>query len=228
MANNIGKTALVYCQSGGGKTYNSLQIPGKKVLISTDRSYQFALGAAKDVTVLDCERWLPGDKPCFRELWDQAVAMKPAVIIIDNLSDLIDLAVLELIGSDGAAKDNRQSYQKVYLDIRRLTREANYLGGINVLWTAWMLIEEIQLPDGSKVQQFKPKLPGKISDNICGLCNIVGLIQTMEKNNKKFWYYNLTPNANVIAKDQIYNRALCSPAQLFSAPKTEVKNNEKA
>lgn len=216
-----GYTALTYCASGGGKTYNALRLPGKKILLSSDCSYLFAEQGVKNLEVHDITRWLPdkqGKEKCFQELFDAAVAKKPDTIIIDNLSDLIDMAVLELIGSDGASKDNRQSYQAVYMAIRRLTRAANYVG-CNILYTAWVNISDIRLPDGTAVQHFAPKLPAKILDNVCGLCNMVGYVGNgVDANGNARWWYQLQGTPALQAKDQLWNRSACSPEQLFVPP----------
>lgn len=218
-----GYTALTFCPSGGGKTYNALQLPGQKIMLSSDCSYNFAATGVKDLDIVDITRWLPdkdGKELCFREQFDAAVARHPEHIIIDNLSDLIDMAVLELIASDGASKDNRQSYQAVYMAIRRLTREANHVG-CNVLYTAWETVEDITQPDGTVVQRFTPKLPRKITDNVCGLCNIVGRVSMHAQDGKRAWYYNLTPSNALMAKDQVWGRPICSPAGLFTPPKSK-------
>lgn len=218
-----GYTALTYCQSGGGKTFNALRLPGQKIMLSSDRSYNFAAKGVKDLEIMDITRWLPdkaGKEKCFQELFDQAVAKKPVTIIIDNLSDLIDMAVLELIGSDGASKDNRQSYQAVYMAIRRLTRSANYVG-CNVLYTAWLTVSEITMPDGTVLQRFAPKLPAKITDNVCGLCNMVAYIGQQERNGQNIWYYDMRGTNVLLAKDQVWGRKVCAPDKLFSAPEAK-------
>lgn len=225
MANAIhsGATALIYCDSGGGKTYNAIRTPGKKILLSSDRSYQFAARGVSDLEIWDITRWLKdktGKERCFSEQFDAAVAKKPATIIIDNLSDLMDMAVLELIGSDGASKDNRQSYQAVYMAIRRLARQANFVG-CNVLFTAWAETTELVTATGEPFQSTRPKLPSKIINNVAGLCNLVGHIETGERDGKKLWFYNLTPSQFVMAKDQIWGRPSCFPQQLFTPPQTK-------
>ena len=223
-----GYTALIYGNSGSGKTYNSIRIPGKKILLSSDCSYNFAAKGVKDLEIVDITRWLPdkdGDEKCFSELFDAAAVKKPDIIIVDNLSDLIDMAVLELIASEGSSKDNRQSYNIVYQSIRRLVRAANHVG-CHVVFTCWMDVTELTLPDGTVVQRFAPKLPAKILDNVCGLCNVVACIGQQERNGKPVWYYNMCGTPTVMAKDQVWGRKVCMPSQLFTAPTPATNKKE--
>ena len=84
--------------------------------------------------------------------------------------------ILELDES-GKYKDMRQAYQLVYQSLKRLVRKAT-LANCDIVFTAWQDLTEITLPTGEKVMRTSPKIPQKILDNICGLCNIVTCIDT--------------------------------------------------
>lgn len=224
--------ALIYCQSGGGKTVNSTRVVtgkrGKNVLLCSDNSHivlkQFD---RPNLDVLRIENWYDRDKSgqarsCFASQFEQAVDLnKYDNIIVDNLSDLFDLAILELDES-GRYKDMRQAYQIVYQALKRLVRKAGLLE-CNVIFTAWADQIEITLPDGTKAMRTSPKLPAKILDNICGLCNIVAYINTAnDSGGNKQWYYLLEGNPLLYAKDQIHCRKSCMPEEIFCG-KEELK-----
>jgi phage nucleotide-binding protein len=141
-------------------------------------------------------------------------------IINDNLSDLIDMWLLELDAS-GKFKDFRQAYQLVYQSLKRLSRESATLD-CNTIFTAWCDIVEITTPTGEVVSRMQPKIPHKILDNVCGLMNVVAYINTaVDKDGNKRWYYVTEGGPTIIAKDQIACRKSCMPEKLFSIP--EVK-----
>ena len=217
--------ALIYCQSGGGKTVNSTLVKvgkrGKNLLLCSDNS-QVVLNNFErpnlDTQII--EHWL--DKTAdgknqvnFTKQFEDAVAsQKYDTIIIDNVSDLFDMAILEMDDS-GRYKDMRQAYQLVYQNLKRLVRTAGQVD-CNVIFTAWTEIDEITLSDGQKAMRTRPKLPMKILDNFLGLCNIVAKINTAEKNGEKRWYYFLEGSETLYAKDQLHCRKTCLPEDIFS------------
>jgi phage nucleotide-binding protein len=135
-------------------------------------------------------------------------------IILDNLSDLIDMWLLELDAS-GKFKDFRQAYQLVYQSLKRLTRESTTLD-CNTIFTAWCDTVDFPLPSGEIITRLQPKLPPKILDNICGLMNVVAYINTgIDKDGKKRWYYVTEEAPSLYAKDQIACRKNCMPESIF-------------
>jgi phage nucleotide-binding protein len=136
-------------------------------------------------------------------------------IILDNLSDLIDMWLLELDAS-GKFKDFRQAYQLVYQSLKRLSRESTTLD-CNTIFTAWCDTVDAPLPTGEIVTRLQPKLPPKILDNICGLMNVVAYINTgTDKEGNKRWYYVTEETPSLYAKDQIACRKNCMPEGIFT------------
>lgn len=225
-AENESNVALIYCKSGGGKTVNSTLVKtgkrGKNLLLCSDNSYVALRNFPRpnlDIETID--NWMDTDnvgKPQenFKQQFENAVASKQYdTIIVDNVSDLFDMAILELDAS-GRHKDMRQAYQLVYQELKRLARLAGKVD-CKVIFTAWHETEEITLSDGKRAMRIKPKLPMKILDNFLGLCNIVAYINTAEKNGEKRWYYMLEGSEILYAKDQLFNRRNCLPEDLFDA-----------
>lgn len=213
--------ALLYTQSGGGKTCNSTLVSapkrGKNLLICSDNSSivlnNFKRPNLKIENVATVKDFVDAYQTGYNEKnYDN--------IILDNLSDLIDMWLLELDAS-GKFKDFRQAYQLVYQSLKRLSRESTMLD-CNTIFTAWSDNFEITLPNGELAVRLQPKIPAKILDNVCGLMNVVGYINTaVDKDSNKRWYYVTEGSPTLMAKDQIACRKSCMPEDLFIIP--EVK-----
>lgn len=217
--------ALIYGPSGAGKTVNSTLVKGKRnILLCSDNSHIVLTNFKRenlDIEVV--EHWLDKDKmgksqTCFIQQFEKAVESKKYDnVIVDNISDLFDMAILELDDS-GRYKDMRQAYMLVYQELKRLARKAAQVD-CNVLFTAWTDLQEIMLSDGQRAVRTQPKLPNKILDNFLGLTQVVAYINTAEKDGKKAWYYVLEGNPTLYAKDQIHCRKSCMPEDIFSGNK---------
>lgn len=213
--------ALIYCQSGGGKTVNSTLVAapkrGKNLLICTDNSsivlQNFKRSNLEVYNVSNVKEFVDAYRTGYE-------SKKFDNIIDDNLSDLIDMWLLELDDS-GKFKDFRQAYQLVYQSLKRLSRESTTLD-CNTIFTAWLDTVEITLPTGEVITRMQPKIPAKILDNVCGLMNVVGYINTAtDKDGNKRWYYVTEGKPTLVAKDQIACRKSCMPEDIFTGP--EVK-----
>ena len=207
--------ALVYTQSGGGKTVNSTLVAAphrkKNLLICSDNSSIVLKNFdRKNLTIQNV-----GTVKDFIEAYQAGYTSKQYDnIILDNLSDLIDMWLLELDAS-GKFKDFRQAYQLVYQSLKRLSRESALLD-CNTIFTAWSDNMEITLPTGEIAVRLQPKIPAKILDNVCGLMNVVAYINTaVDAEGNKRWYYVTEGKPTLMAKDQIGCRKSCMPEDLF-------------
>ena len=217
--------ALCYTVSGGGKTVNSTLVKatkrGKNLLLCSDNS-QIVLNNFKreNLDIQIVEHWLSKDKfnkeqnNFLKQFEDAVESKKYDNIICDNISDIFDLAILEMDES-GRYKDLRQAYQLVYQELKRLARKAAQVD-CNVIFTAWTDLQEINLLDGTKTVRTQPKLPNKILDNFLGLMQVVAYITTADRNGQKAWYYNLEGSPTMYAKYKIYCRKSCMPEDLFT------------
>ena len=222
--------ALIYGPSGAGKTVNSTKVNAEKrkrnLLLCSDNSH-IVLNNPEfkrdNLTIEVVEHWLDRDRlgkeqDCFIKQFDKAVDSKLYDnIIVDNVSDIFDLAILEYDES-GKIKDMRQAYMLVYQELKRLARKAAQID-CDVIFTAWTDLQEIMLPDGTKTTRTQPKLPNKILDNFLGLTQIVAYVNTAEKDGKKAWYYALEGKPTMYAKDQLHCRKSCMPEDIFSGSK---------
>lgn len=213
--------ALIFTQSGGGKTCNSTLVSapkrGKNLLICSDNSSivlnNFERPNLKIENVATVKDFVDAYQTGYNEkIYDN--------IILDNLSDLLDMWLLELDES-GKFKDFRQAYQLVYQSLKRLSRESTTLD-CNTIFTAWSDNIEITLPNGEVAVRLQPKIPAKILDNVCGLMNVVGYINTaIDGEGNKRWYYVTEGSPTLMAKDQIACRKSCMPENLFIIPEAK-------
>ena len=134
----------------------------------------------ENLTIEVIEHWLDKDnmeknQNCFIKQFDKAVDSNLYDnIIVDNISDLFELAILEYDAS-GKIKDMRQAYMIIYQELKRLARRAAQVD-CNVIFTAWTDLQEISLPDGTRTVRTQPKLPNKILDIFLGLTQVVAYI----------------------------------------------------
>lgn len=210
--------ALIYCQSGGGKTCNSTLVAapkrGKNLLICSDNSSIVLQNFDRPNLTVKNVSTVKDFVDAYQEGYQ---SQQYDNIILDNLSDLIDMWLLELDAS-GKHKDFRQAYQLVYQSLKRLSRESTMVD-CNTIFTAWSDNVEVTLPNGEMVTRLQPKIPAKILDNVCGLMNVVAYIHTKtdDKGNKA-WYYVLEGKPTLMAKDQIACRKKCLPQNIFTMP----------
>lgn len=203
-------TALIYTKAGGGKTINSTAIckHGKTLLLNSDGSHIVLKHFERPN--LATERIYSMED--FKKKYNAALESgKYENIIVDNLSDLFDMFIEEL---KERHKDVRQAYQVVYQALKKMVRLASF-SKTNIIFTAWQDAKEYTDNDGNLKRMLQPKIPDKILDNICGLCNIVAYINTTEKDDKKIWYYKLEGTDTLYAKDQLHNRKSCMPENIF-------------
>lgn len=215
--------ALIYCQSGGGKTVNSTLAAspkrGKNLLICTDNSSIVLQNFARPNLDIRNVSNVKGFVDEYRAGYE---CKRYDNIILDNLSDLIDMWLLEL-DDTGKFKDFRQAYQLVYQSLKRLSRESTTLD-CNTIFTAWLDTVDITLPSGEVVTRMQPKIPAKILDNVCGLMNVVGYINTATtRDGEKRWYYVTEGKPTLLAKDQIACRKSCMPEDIFCSQEVNDK-----
>ena len=218
--------AMIWGSPGSGKTVAATAPKDEKILLlcSDNSSVVLNMFDRKNVTVERVEHWIdPGDgKNYFMKQFEDALASgKYTLIVCDNLTDIKELALLE-IDEQGKIKDVRQVYQAVYMAIKRLTRLAAN-AKCHVTFTAWDDAEEITKADGTLALRQSPNLPRKILPQVLGLCNIVGqMAKAKDKEGVMRWFL-VTEDSETRygCKDQLYGRQSCMPEDLFKKP--EVK-----
>ena len=206
-------TAIVYTKSGGGKTVNTTRVEGKTFLIDSDASSVVLKNFERPNVEVRKITSITDFMAAFEEA---AQSKKYQNVIVDNVTDLIDRWLLEL-GEKGKNYGNPEvrDYQTVYNGIKRLVRKAADCG-VNVILNFWQDTYVVTNGDGTQTSMLSPKMPQKILENVCGLCNVVAHIEVFESEDKKVWFYNLTGSNNLYAKDQLFCRKTCMPEDIFN------------
>lgn len=215
--------AMIWGSPGSGKTVAATAPTKEKILLLCSDNSSVVLNQfdRKNVTIERVEHWIdPGDgQNYFSQQFERArTSGKYTLIVIDNLSDLFDMAILE-IEEQGRIKDIRQVYQAVYQGIKRLTRLAAN-SHCHVTFTAWDSSEEVPKMDGTMGLRLSPSLPNKIKSQVLGLCNVVGkMAKAKNKAGDDVWFL-VTEDSETLygCKDQLYCRKSLMPENLFEKP----------
>lgn len=218
--------AMIWGSPGSGKTVAATAPKKEKILLlcSDNSAIVLDMFERKNVVVERVEHWLDqGDgKNYFSKQFETAlVSGKYTLIVVDNLTDIKELALLE-IQEKGQIKDIRQVYQAVYMAIKRLTRLAAN-AKCHVTFTAWDDTEEITKSDGTLALRQYPNLPRKILPQVLGLCNIVGqMAKAKDKTDTMRWFL-ITEDSETRygCKDQLYGRRSIMPENLFEKPEAK-------
>lgn len=218
--------SMIWGSPGSGKTV-AATAPKKekiKLLCSDNSAVVLERFDRKNVEIERVEHWIdPGDgKNYFSKQFEDALASgKYTLIVVDNLTDLKELALME-IEEDGKIRDIRQIYQTVYMAIKRLTRLAAN-AKCHVTFTAWDDAEEFTKLDGSLGLRQLPNLPRKILPQVVGLCNIVGQMAKAKNKAGEMVWFLVTEDSETRygCKDQLYGRNSCMPENLYEKPEAK-------
>lgn len=213
-------TALLYCAPGVGKSTAIGLIAengaGKTLVLDVDRTITKTLAKKEVVKDLSKIAIRPIDNVKTWNDWEKALLelrdlkeqnkLDFDTIAVDNISEL-ERCILSDLGSQGKNKGvpAQADYQYMQFKLVNSLRFMKSLG-VNVVWTAWEDFKQVIYPDGTSYTMSVPKVSGKIVDNICGLCDVVGKI--LAKNDGTRGVI-LEATQNTYAKNQIDSRKGC-------------------
>lgn len=213
---------LIYGQAGAGKTVNSCRVNtrkrGKNVLLNSDYSNVVLNNfdeIKKTTDIIEIKHWVEKDLKgvaqdnFINQFKEVANSNKYDCIIVDNLTDLFDMAVNEM--AEFPKHDGRHDYLVIYQQMKRLVRLANQVD-CNVLFTAWELVDDVPLATGELVKRVRPQLQAKIVDQIVGLSQVVGRVCHTENGQ---YFYDYRGSVSMYAKDQLFLRQLGKPENIF-------------
>ena len=196
-------TALIYGTPGMGKTTLLGKLPGRTLIVDVDKGTSVLRG----VEGVDIVR-LSGDlhelPEILKELQEKC---EYANVCIDSLSEL-ERGMLAYYGRTGKLDGvpDLQAYNRTDFKIIEWCRQFRALP-CNIFFTAWEMQKEITSVTGEKYSQARPMLRNKNTDNICGLCDVVGQIVMTPKDGER--YVRLKGTTNAIAKDRLNKRDYC-------------------
>lgn len=209
-------TAIIYGAPGSGKTINATRVPGKTLLLSSDNSAAVLRHFERpNLTIREVKD--------FKELVDEfetaTVSKQYDNIIVDCLTDIID-AYIVAIRESGFSGDIRQHYLAIYTKVKFLVRKAAFCD-TNCIFTCWEDSEQGELSSGEMTRCVSPMLPAKIKQQVCGLCNVVARVSSVNKQGERKWYfYTEAGKETIMAKDQLFLRKTCLPEDIFTESKT--------
>ena len=215
-------TALLYCKAGVGKSTAigliAERSEGKTLVLDIDRTITRTLAkgeVVKDISKVLVEQvdnihtfkaWTDTlQEICANEckfLKDNDIR----TVAVDNISEL-ERCILSDLGAQGKNKGVPAMADYQYMQFK-LVNSLRYMKswGVNIVWTAWEVVEPFTMPDGSQYSRIIPRISNKIVDNICGLCDIVGWIG-VNKDGEHHILLNAT--SNIYAKNQVDCRKEC-------------------
>ena len=214
-------TGLFYCAPGVGKSTAlgiiAEQTEGRTLILDVDRTFVNAMRKLEvvsdlskiDVVTVDNIHTFDDWTKTLMELDKMAQDGKLDYdnICVDNISEL-ERCILSDLGSKGKNKGVPAQADYQYMQFK-LVNSLRYMKtwGKNIFWTAWETTEQFQNTDGTGYSRRYPKISAKIVDNICGLCDVVGRIQIVDKKGHRGMILEATNNT--YAKNQIDSRKGC-------------------
>ena len=208
-------TALIYSTPGMGKTTLLGNLPGRTLIIDVDKGTSVLRGA-DNVDIIRLSEDLHELGEVLRELQSKCEYEN---VCIDSLSEL-ERGMLAFYGRIGKLDGVPEmgAYLKVDFKIIDWCRQFRALP-CNIFFTAWEAQKEITVVTGEKYNQARPMLRDKNTDNVCGLCDLVGQIVMNPKDGER--YVRLEGTTNAVAKDRIHKRKYCRFDEILSVPSDE-------
>lgn len=224
-------TALLYCAPGVGKSTAigliAERSDGNTLVLDIDRTISRTLAkgeVVKDtskvfvVQIENRSKLVKEGKTIISgtfDAWTQALTeITPefltenniTTVAVDNISEL-ERCILSDLGAQGKNKGVPAMADYQYMQFK-LVNSLRYMKswGVNIVWTAWEVVEDFTHPDGTRYSRLYPKISAKILDNICGLCDAVGRIMINKEGRHGIL---LEATQNIYAKNQIDTRKGC-------------------
>lgn len=205
-------TALLYGQPGMGKTTTIKYLPGKTLVLDVDRTTHVLRGCENiDICYVDnIQTWEDWEKILIELVNDYKG--KYTNYAVDNISEL-ERCLLSDLGSRG--KNNGVPSQADYQFMQqRIVKSLRYMKNLegNLIWTAWETTDLFTTPEGQTFNRAYPQINGKILNNVCGLCDVVGRIIINAKGKRG---YTFSATNGVYAKNQYDDRKGCLQEELI-------------
>jgi phage nucleotide-binding protein len=234
---NSGVSAIIYGESGIGKTHFCGTLPGKTLIIAAEANGIKTLARSENVENIDVEN-LPAPGNTIAETakrYDQFFEnLMTRDLDFDNivLDSATELANQLMITKTDLSKNGGAPAQHTYLEVQwamrrylRILRDLAVMRNKNVIVTA--LESELMLSQNADAANSKthPALTGKkLSPEAEGLFDIVGHV---EKTPSGVRYIRLEGNETFVAKDRFGRKACVANGEIFVKGLTGNENSEK-
>jgi phage nucleotide-binding protein len=234
---NSGVSAIIYGESGIGKTHFCGTLPGKTLIIAAEANGIKTLARSENVDNIDVEN-LPAPGNTIAETakrYDQFFEnLMTRDLDFDNivLDSATELANQLMITKTDLSKNGGAPAQHTYLEVQwamrrylRILRDLAVMRNKNVIVTA--LESELMLSQNADAANSKthPALTGKkLSPEAEGLFDIVGHV---EKTPSGVRYIRLEGNETFVAKDRFGRKACVANGEIFVKGLTGNENSEK-
>ena len=233
---NSGVSAIIYGESGIGKTHFCGTLPGSTLIIAAEANGIKTLARSENADNIDVVNLpAPGgsiaetSKKYDKFFEDLLLAETPFDNIV--LDSATELANQLMISKTDLSKNGGAPAQHTYLEVQwamrrylRILRDIAVLKNKNVIVTA--LESELILAQSADVSNSKthPALTGKkLSPEAEGLFDIVG---HLEKTPSGVRYIRLEGNDTFVAKDRFGRKACVANGEIFVKGLTGNENNE--
>ena len=233
---NSGVSAIIYGESGIGKTHFCGTLPGSTLIIAAEANGIKTLSRSENADYIDVIN-LPSAGRTIAETakrYDQFFeALLTAELTFDNvvLDSATELANQLMISKTDLTKNGGAPTQHTYLEVQwamrrhlRILRDLAVLYNKNVIVTA--LESELILSQSADAAHSKthPALTGKkLSPEAEGLFDIVG---HLEKTSGGVRYIRLEGNETFVGKDRFGRKACVANGEIFVKGLTGNENNE--
>lgn len=233
---NSGVSAIIYGESGIGKTHFCGTLPGKTLIIAAEANGIKTLARSANVDNIEVENLpLPGNTMAeTAKKYDQffeGLLLKD--LPFDNivLDSATELANQLMITKTDLSKNGGAPAQHTYLEVQwamrrylRILRDLAVMKNKNVIVTA--LESELILAQSAESASSKthPALTGKkLSPEAEGLFDIVGHVEKLANGTR---YIRLEGNETFVAKDRFGRKACIANGEIFVKGLTGNEENE--
>jgi len=225
-----GASVLLYCKPGVGKTYLLGRLPGKTLVIDTDRGSK-VLRKQKDVKDVDVV-YSSGMDQLSSHLAELEGKCIYDTVCIDTLTEVRE-AFLTHLSMQNLTKDGKPmcapqqgDYLRASYTLQNVLRSYKNLveKGVNIIFTAWETPFTITTDSGVQIDQLIPMVGSKNgadAQKICGMVDTVGYLMKDPNSEARSIMFE-SKDGKFYAKDRA-GRKGCKPEELLNDNNTSEK-----